>query len=217
MGVVADAVLTAGGTAVGVIPRFLENKELAHRSLTELVVTATMHERKAVMADRADAFAVLPGGFGTGDELFEALELVAARPPRQAGRPARHGRLFRSAIELDGSHGPRALLRPEHRCWCLLRRNRTNCWMRWRNGGRRLRRGSGWTRRAISKGNPDTLLSDCRGAQGRPSPSARSGSKVSALPGRYRSDSWTNEGVSGPRTTTLIPDARAARTKPCSS
>ncbi len=73
MGAVADAVLAAGGTAVGVIPCFLEAKELAHRGLTELVVTATMHERKAVMADRADAFAVLPGGFGTGDELFEAL------------------------------------------------------------------------------------------------------------------------------------------------
>ena len=73
MGVVADAVLAAGGAAVGVIPRFLEAKELAHRGLTELVVVETMHQRKAVMADRADAFAVLPGGFGTGDELFEAL------------------------------------------------------------------------------------------------------------------------------------------------
>ena len=73
MGVVADAVLAAGGRAIGVIPRFLEAKELAHRRLTELVVVETMHQRKAVMADRADAFAVLPGGFGTGDELFEAL------------------------------------------------------------------------------------------------------------------------------------------------
>jgi uncharacterized protein (TIGR00730 family) len=73
MGVVADAVLGAGGEAVGVIPRFLVEKELAHTRLTELVVVETMHERKAAMADRADAFAVLPGGFGTGDELFEAL------------------------------------------------------------------------------------------------------------------------------------------------
>jgi uncharacterized protein (TIGR00730 family) len=73
MGVVADAVLAAGGTAVGVIPRFLVEKELAHSRLTELLVVETMHERKALMTERADAFAVLPGGFGTGDELFEAL------------------------------------------------------------------------------------------------------------------------------------------------
>jgi uncharacterized protein (TIGR00730 family) len=73
MGVVADAVLAGGGTAVGVIPRFLVEKELAHPRLSELLVVETMHQRKALMADRADAFAVLPGGFGTGDELFEAL------------------------------------------------------------------------------------------------------------------------------------------------
>jgi uncharacterized protein (TIGR00730 family) len=73
MGAVADAALAAGGAVVGVIPRFLVEKELAHRGLTELVVVETMHQRKAEMADRADAFAVLPGGFGTGDELFEAL------------------------------------------------------------------------------------------------------------------------------------------------
>jgi uncharacterized protein (TIGR00730 family) len=73
MSAVADAALAAGGAVVGVIPRFLVEKELAHRGLTELVVVETMHQRKAEMADRADAFAVLPGGFGTGDELFEAL------------------------------------------------------------------------------------------------------------------------------------------------
>jgi uncharacterized protein (TIGR00730 family) len=73
MGVLADAVLEAGGRAVGVIPEALLAKELAHRRLTELHVVATMHQRKALMADRADAFAALPGGFGTGDELFEVL------------------------------------------------------------------------------------------------------------------------------------------------
>ena len=73
MGAVADAVLAGGGTAVGVIPRFLVEKELAHTRLTELIVVETMHERKAAMADRADAFVALPGGFGTADELFEIL------------------------------------------------------------------------------------------------------------------------------------------------
>jgi uncharacterized protein (TIGR00730 family) len=73
MGVLADAVLEAGGSAIGVIPRKLVEKELAHRRLTELHVVETMHERKALMADRADAFAALPGGYGTADELFEIL------------------------------------------------------------------------------------------------------------------------------------------------
>jgi uncharacterized protein (TIGR00730 family) len=73
MGVVADAVLSGGGQAHGVITRALQRKELAHRGLTSLEVTETMHERKASMADRADAFIMLPGGFGTFDEFFEVL------------------------------------------------------------------------------------------------------------------------------------------------
>lgn len=73
MGVIADAVLAAGRPVIGVIPRALADKELAHQGLTELLVVETMHQRKAVMADRADAFVALPGGYGTGDELFEIL------------------------------------------------------------------------------------------------------------------------------------------------
>jgi uncharacterized protein (TIGR00730 family) len=73
MGAAADATLAAGGRVIGVIPRFLVERELAHPGLSELVVVETMHQRKAIMADRADAFAALPGGFGTADELFEAL------------------------------------------------------------------------------------------------------------------------------------------------
>src|SRR3954449_13611628 len=73
MGVLADAVLAAGGRAVGVIPQALVDRELAHRGLTELHVVGTMHQRKALMADLSDAFVALPGGYGTGDELFEIL------------------------------------------------------------------------------------------------------------------------------------------------
>jgi len=73
MGVVADAVLGGGGQVHGVITRALEGKELAHRGLTELTVVETMHERKAAMADAAGAFVMLPGGYGTLDEFFEAL------------------------------------------------------------------------------------------------------------------------------------------------
>lgn len=71
MGALADEVLRAGGTAVGVIPSALVSHERAHRNLTELVITASMHERKAVMAERADGFVALPGGIGTMEELFE--------------------------------------------------------------------------------------------------------------------------------------------------
>lgn len=73
MGVVADAVLEKGGQAFGVIPQALVDKELAHQGLTQLVITRSMHERKGIMADEADAFVALPGGFGTLDELFEIL------------------------------------------------------------------------------------------------------------------------------------------------
>lgn len=71
MGVVADAALAAGGRVVGVIPRLLVRKEVAHAGLAELVVTGSMQERKAKMAGLSDAFVALPGGIGTLDELFE--------------------------------------------------------------------------------------------------------------------------------------------------
>jgi uncharacterized protein (TIGR00730 family) len=73
MGALADAVLEARGQVVGVLPGFLVERELAHPGLTELVVVESMHARKQVMADRADAFVALPGGFGTADELCEIL------------------------------------------------------------------------------------------------------------------------------------------------
>jgi uncharacterized protein (TIGR00730 family) len=73
MGAVADAVLAAGGEAVGVIPEFLIRYEVGHNRLTELVVTGSMHERKRRMFEMADAFVVLPGGLGTLDETFEIV------------------------------------------------------------------------------------------------------------------------------------------------
>ncbi|HEX5727331.1 MAG TPA: TIGR00730 family Rossman fold protein [Longimicrobiaceae bacterium] len=73
MGIVADTVLAAGGRAVGVIPRALVAREVGHAGLTELHVVETMHERKARMADLADAFVALPGGFGTLEEFCEVI------------------------------------------------------------------------------------------------------------------------------------------------
>jgi uncharacterized protein (TIGR00730 family) len=73
MGALADAVLACGGTVTGVIPQELVSREIAHRGLTELIEVGSMHERKAEMARRADAFLVLPGGLGTLDEMCEIL------------------------------------------------------------------------------------------------------------------------------------------------
>src|SRR5438270_2678148 len=73
MGLLADAALVGGGEVIGIIPSRLRDAELAHPGATELVVVDSMHERKRLMAEKADAFAVLPGGIGTLDELFEIL------------------------------------------------------------------------------------------------------------------------------------------------
>jgi uncharacterized protein (TIGR00730 family) len=73
MGVIADAVLASNGEVFGVIPQALATKELAHTGATQLIVTTGMHARKAKMAELAGAFVAMPGGFGTLDELFEAL------------------------------------------------------------------------------------------------------------------------------------------------
>jgi uncharacterized protein (TIGR00730 family) len=71
MGALADAVLEAGGKAIGVIPRALVEREIGHRGLTELLMVETMHERKTKMAELADGFIALPGGAGTLEEIFE--------------------------------------------------------------------------------------------------------------------------------------------------
>ena len=73
MGAVADGALAAGGEVIGVIPQELVDRELAHGGLTELHVVGSLHERKALMAELADGFVALPGGFGTLDELMEQL------------------------------------------------------------------------------------------------------------------------------------------------
>jgi uncharacterized protein (TIGR00730 family) len=73
MGAVADGALQAGGEVIGVLPQFLQQKELAHEGLTELILVDTMHERKTKMNELCDGVIALPGGFGTMEELFEML------------------------------------------------------------------------------------------------------------------------------------------------
>ena len=79
MGAVADAVINAGGRAVGVIPQSLIDMEIAHTGLADLHVVASMHERKALMAQLSDGFIALPGGIGTLEELFEILTFAQLR------------------------------------------------------------------------------------------------------------------------------------------
>lgn len=129
MGRVADAVLEGGGQVIGVIPQGLMERDLAHQGLTQLHVVATMHERKAMMAELSDAFIALPGGIGTFEELFEILtwaQLGIHHKPcgllNVAGyydqllafldHSVREGFLaseHRSLLQVD--HGPKALLR----------------------------------------------------------------------------------------------------------
>jgi uncharacterized protein (TIGR00730 family) len=125
MGAVADAALEAGGEVVGVIPQALVDKEVAHRGLTELVVVGTMHDRKDRMADMADAFVALPGGYGTFEEFCEVLTWT------QLGVHAKPC----GVLNVVGFYDPllalfdRAVadrfLRPEHRALVLTERTAT--------------------------------------------------------------------------------------------
>jgi uncharacterized protein (TIGR00730 family) len=119
MGAVADGCLAEGGRVVGVIPRGLVVREVAHTGLSELLVVESMHERKQLMHARADAFVALPGGFGTLDELFETLtwgQIGMHRKP--VGLLSVDGFWEPLVGFLDGVVA-RGLLRPDHRA--LLR------------------------------------------------------------------------------------------------
>ncbi len=119
MGEVAAAALAAGGQVTGVIPQALSAKEIALEDATDLVVVGTMHQRKQLMADRADAFVALPGGFGTMDELFEILTWA------QLGIHTKPVALLNIAGFYDpllawADHMAReGFLRPEHRAMLL--------------------------------------------------------------------------------------------------
>jgi uncharacterized protein (TIGR00730 family) len=119
MGAAADAALAVGGEVVGVIPRALGRRELAHPGLSELVVVETMHERKAMMAGRADAFAALPGGIGTLEELVEVLTWTGLRiHDKPVGLLDVVGYWGPLAALLDHAVA-RGFLRPEHRATLL--------------------------------------------------------------------------------------------------
>jgi uncharacterized protein (TIGR00730 family) len=115
MGEVADAALAAGANVIGVIPDKLRALELGHDGLSELVVTETMHERKMAMAERADAFIALPGGWGTLEEIFEVTtwtQLEYHRKP--VGLLNAHG-YYDHLVAFLGHAADEGFIRPEHR------------------------------------------------------------------------------------------------------
>jgi hypothetical protein len=120
MGVVADAALEAGGSVTGIIPEALMKKELAHRGLTDLVVTASMHERKSRMAELADGFVALPGGLGTYEELFEIWTWAQLGwHGKPCGVLNAVGFYDKLVAFLDGATEA-AFLKPEHRAMLVV-------------------------------------------------------------------------------------------------
>ncbi|SEO42752.1 TIGR00730 family Rossman fold protein [Aquisalimonas asiatica] len=115
MGEIAEAVLAAHGKVTGVIPRVVEEHEVAHFGLTELVQVETMHERKTIMAERADGFIAMPGGLGTLEELFEILTWSQLRiHAKPVGLLNAHGYYDGLLAFLDHCV-EEALIRPQHR------------------------------------------------------------------------------------------------------
>ncbi|MGO9097008.1 MAG: TIGR00730 family Rossman fold protein [Bryobacteraceae bacterium] len=115
MGALADAALEAGGEVIGVIPRALVEKEIAHRGLSELCVVESMHERKARMAERADAFLALPGGFGTLEEVFETLAWRQLRIHRKPCGLLNTAGYYDGLLAMLDHAAAEGFLRPENR------------------------------------------------------------------------------------------------------
>ena len=115
MGVLADAVMAAGGEVIGVIPGSLADKEVAHGGISELRVVSTMHERKALMAELSDAFIALPGGFGTLDETFEILTWAQLGLHTKPCGMLNAGGYFDSLLVFLDSAVQEGFLQPAHR------------------------------------------------------------------------------------------------------
>lgn len=119
MGAVADGALSASGKVIGVILKALEDKEVAHRGLTQLHVVDTMHERKAMMADLSDAFVTLPGGFGTMDEFFEIITWAQLGYHRKAIGVLNVDGFYDPLITFFGHIQQEGFIRPEQRAIIL--------------------------------------------------------------------------------------------------
>ena len=120
MGVVADAALAAGGAVIGVIPAALVQREVAHAGLTELHQVASMHERKARMADLSDAFIALPGGAGTMEELFEVWTWGQLGHHSKPAGLLNVGGFFDALIAFIDHQADERFMRQEHRDMLLV-------------------------------------------------------------------------------------------------
>ena len=115
MGVVAQTALAAGGYVTGIAPRLLLEKEVMHRGLSELHVVETMHERKVMMTRLADAFLILPGGYGTLDELFEVLTLRQLKAHDKPCGLLNVGGFFDTLVAYLDNATASGFLQPEYR------------------------------------------------------------------------------------------------------
>jgi uncharacterized protein (TIGR00730 family) len=123
MGVIADRMVECGGEVVGVIPRMLVDKEVAHRKLTELHEVDSMHERKALMAEFADGFATLPGGFGTLEEFTEVVSWRLLRLHQKPCGLLNVGGYFDRLLQFLDYAVSQQFIKPEHRASILVAQN----------------------------------------------------------------------------------------------
>ena len=115
MGALADSALAAGGRVVGVIPEHLMRPEVAHQGLTELLVVDSMHTRKRAMASRADAFIVLPGGYGTFEEMFEMVTWLQLRLHAKPVGVVNVDGYFDHLLAFVQHAAQQGFIRPQHR------------------------------------------------------------------------------------------------------
>ena len=118
MGGLADEMLANNGRIVGIIPRHLMRPELAHRGLTELHVVESMHDRKRAMAERSDAFVILPGGYGTFEEMFEMVTWLQLRLQSKPVGVLNIEGYFDRLLDFLRHAASEGFIRPEH--WDLI-------------------------------------------------------------------------------------------------
>jgi uncharacterized protein (TIGR00730 family) len=120
MGVIADAVLAAGGEAIGVIPQALADREIAHGGLTDLRIVDSMHTRKAMMADLSDAFIAMPGGVGTFEEFFEAITWTQLGLHRKACGLLNAGGFYTPLVAFIDQAVSEGFIKPVHRSMIVV-------------------------------------------------------------------------------------------------
>lgn len=128
MGLLADEVIAGGGEVIGVIPKAMCDREIAHPGLTDLRVVESMHERKATMAGLADAFIALPGGFGTFEEFCEAVTWTQLGLHRKRCGLLNVGGFYDPLLALFDRAVADGFLKPQNRRLSRRRRSRPRCW-----------------------------------------------------------------------------------------